>query len=99
MTDFHDVYTDGFNIALGPLGHTLIFSMTAHEMPTMGVPATPKIVSVIRMSPETAKFLTFTFVRNIKNFERHQQVSAPISVGFLNSASISPEDWSDFWKL
>lgn len=99
MTEFHDVYADGFNIALGPLGHTLIFSLTAHEMPTMGVPATPKVATVVRLSPETAKFLVFTFARNIKNFERHQQVAAQISPSFLNSASISPEDWSDFWKL
>ena len=93
-----DVYSDQFQITMGPYGCVLSFSVSDPIPPSPGsMPGTQRLAS-IRMSTEHLKAMTFVLRRQIANTESQMGVKAEIPMLVLNQMQISPEDWNLFWK-
>lgn len=94
-----DVYSDQFQINLGPYGITLNFFLTTPIPP--GAPGSgpqAERVATIRTSLEHAKVITFLLHRQIADYESHAGIRLALPGDLLNELGIGPEDWQEFWK-
>ena len=97
MTDSVDVYSDQMQVNVGPIGCSLIFSVTSTGPVAPGVPAPSERVAVVRVSLEHLKMMAYLFRLQILEYERQAGVRIPIPRDMLNQLRIGPEDWTACW--
>jgi hypothetical protein len=93
-----DVYSDQFQLNLGPYGSTLNFMVSSASPPAPGQVPQPEHKATIRMSLQHLKVMAFVISRQVVRLERETGVKTEIPLQVLNSMQISPEDWNSFWK-
>lgn len=93
-----DVYSDQFQVNLGPYGCALNFSVSSPTPPVPGQAPQAQRLATVRMSVEHLKIMSFILQRQIKKVETEMGVTADIPAQVLNSVSISREDWDAFWR-
>ena len=98
MEESIDIYSDQFQVNLGPYGCTLNFMVTDPTPPAPGSTLQAKRVATVRMSVEHLKAMTFIVHRQIALAETQTGVRAEIPMEVLNSLRIAREDWDAFWK-
>lgn len=91
MAEQFDVYTDQFNVSIGPYGVTFLLQRSP-AVPQPGQVANEP-VGVVRMSQEHAKVLAMILRRQLKQYERDAGFEIPIMPQVLNQLSLSLEDW------
>lgn len=97
MPDVVDVYSDQMQLNVGPLGCSLIFSVTSTGPVPQGTPALTERVAVVRVSLEHLKMMAYIFRRQLLEYERQAGVRIPIPRDMLNQLRIGPEDWTACW--
>ncbi len=99
MPDPMDVYSDQFQVNLGPYGITLNFFLTIAIPPGApgSAPQAERVASV-RTSLEHAKIMAFLLHRQIMDYESQTGVRIMLPADLLNELGIGPEDWDAFWK-
>lgn len=96
MADPVDLYSDQFQVNIGPYGCTLNFSVSSPMPPAPGsIPGSERLASV-RMSLEHLKVMAFILHRQVKQYEQQTGVRIQVPVEVLNSLRIGPEDWESF---
>jgi hypothetical protein len=98
MGDPLDVYSDQFQVNIGPYGCTMNFMLTNPIPPAPGAPPQAERLATVRMSLEHLKVMTFILRRQILQVEANSGVKVEIPMQILNAMGISPEDWNAFWK-
>ena len=93
-----DIYSDQFQVSIGPYGCTLNFMLTGPTPPAPGSPPQAERLATVRTSLEHLKVLTFILRRQILEAESGMGVKFQLPMTLLNSLKISPEDWDGFWK-
>ncbi len=93
-----DVYSDQFQINLGPYGSALNFMLSDPNPPPPGSTAQARRRATIRMSIEHLKVMTFILRRQIITMEGQTGVRFDVPMELLNSLRTSREDWDSFWK-
>jgi hypothetical protein len=93
-----DVYTDQFQINLGPFGCVLNFMVSEPVPQAPGTAPQNKRLATMRMSMEHLKAMTFILHRQIAATEARMRTNAQLPMEVLNSMQISREDWDAFWK-
>jgi hypothetical protein len=93
-----DVYSDQFQVLIGPWGCALNFSLSAAVPPTPGKVPEAKQVATIRMSTEHLKAMAFMIRRQIMEVEKQTGIKAEIPMQVLNSLGIALEDWNSLWN-
>ena len=92
-----DVYSDSMGINLGPLGCSLVFSVTSAGPVIPGVQQQTEKVAVIRVSLEHVKMMAYIFRRQILEYERQSGTRISIPLDVLNQLRIGREDWDECW--
>jgi hypothetical protein len=98
MVEPIDVYSDQFQVNLGPYGCTLNFMLSSATPPAPGSVPQAERMATIRMSLQHLKVVAFVLRRQILLVERETGVKTDIPMQVLNSVQISREDWDAFWK-
>ncbi len=93
-----DVYSDQFQINLGPYGSSLNFMVSDPTPPAPGSATPARRLATIRMSLQHLKVMTFILRKQISAMESQTGVKAEVPVELLNSLRTSREDWDAFWK-
>jgi hypothetical protein len=92
-----DVYSDQFQLNLGPFGCLLNFSATDPQPPPPGAPPQTHRLATVRMSNEHLKVLTYILHRQVIEYERNTGIRVAIPMQVINGLRIGPEDWETFW--
>jgi hypothetical protein len=92
-----DIYSDQFQITIGPYGCVLNFSATSPEPSAPGSPRAADRLASVRMSNEHLKVLTYVLRRQVLDYERRMGVRVPVPHEVLNALRVGPEDWEAFW--
>ncbi len=98
MNEVSDVYSDQFQLNLGPYGATLNFSLTDPTPPSPGTAPKIERKATVRLSLEHLKVMTFVLVRQIKQYENQTGTEVQIPTQMLNSMGVSLEDWNFLWR-
>ncbi len=98
MNEVADVYSDQFQLNLGPYGATLNFSLSDPTPPSPGSAPKMERKATVRLSLEHLKVMTFVLVRQIKQYENQTGADIRIPAQILNSIGISLEDWNFLWR-
>src|SRR3990172_12338566 len=98
MPEPSDVYSDGFQMNVGPYGVTLNFNLSGAMPPAPGSAPQADRVATVRMSLEHTKVMAFVLRRHLMKYERETGGSVEVPAGLLNSLQISPEDWQSAWR-
>lgn len=93
-----DIFSDQFQVNLGPYGCTLNFLLTDPVPPAPGSAPQARRLASVRMSAEHLKVMTFILRKQITLAETQTGVRTEIPVQVLNSLHISREDWDSFWR-
>ena len=93
-----DIYSDQFQVSIGPYGCTLNFMLTGPIPPAPGSPPQAERLATVRTSIEHLKVLTFILRRQILEAEGGMGIKVQLPMQLLNSLKISPEDWDGFWR-
>ena len=94
-----DVYSDQFQISVGPYGCTLNFMVTSSTPSAPGMQMQAQRAATVRMSPEHLKVMTFLLHRQLITYEKEAGVSVGIPNLILNGLGIGLEDWNSFWRI
>lgn len=98
MADPVDVYSDQFQIPIGPYGCPLNFFATSTQPPAPGsVPQADRVASV-RMSLEHLKVMAYIVRRQLTEYERQTGIQVPVPQEVLNALRIGREDWDAMWR-
>jgi hypothetical protein len=98
MTEPIDVFSDQFQLTVGPYGCTVSFMMSPATPPVPGsMPQAERLASV-RMSLEHLKVMAFMLRRQLMQYERGTGTKIQLPLDILNSLQIGPEDWNAFWQ-
>ena len=98
MPDTVDVYTDQFQINIGPYGCTLNFSVSSTQPPAPGSAPQVERVASVRMSLEHLKVMTYILRRQVTEYERQSGVRIQVPQEVLNALRIGREDWDALWS-
>ena len=93
-----DVYSDQFQISIGPWGCALNFSESHALPPAPGNVPQAKHVATVRMSTEHLKVMAFLIRRQIIEVEKQTGVRVEIPMQVLNGLGIGMEDWNSLWN-
>jgi hypothetical protein len=93
-----DLYSDQFQVTLGPYGAALGFFLTRATPPPPGTAPQANRLATIRMSLQHLKVLTFLLHRQLVQYERETGVTVGLPPDLLNSLRIGREDWDGFWR-
>ena len=93
-----DVYSDQFQINLGPWGATVNFQLSSYQPPAPGSMPQAERVATIRTSFPHLKTMVFMMKRQIDLFEEGAGVKADVPTQVLSSLGIGREDWDAFWR-
>jgi hypothetical protein len=93
-----DIYSDQFQVSIGPYGCTLNFMLTDPIPPSPGSPPKAERLATVRTSLEHLKVMTFILRKQILQVEDNSGIKVQIPIQVLNSMGVSPEDWDAFWK-
>ena len=93
-----DIYSDQFQVSIGPYGCTLNFMLTDPVPPSPGSPPKAERLATVRTSLEHLKVMTFILRKQILQVEDNSGIKVQIPTQVLNSMGVSPEDWDAFWK-
>ncbi len=94
-----DVYSDQFQLGLGPFGATMNFMVSNPKPPAPGTPPQAESLANIRTSMEHLKVIAFVIRRSLLDYEKRAGVKVEVPIQALNALQISPEDWESLWKL
>ena len=93
-----DVYSDQFQINMGPYGATLNFLLSGATPPSPGSAPQVDKLATIRMSLEHLKVMIFVLRRQILEYERASGVQLQLPSDVLNALGIGREDWDALWR-
>ena len=93
-----DVYSDQFQISIGPWGCALNFSMSNPIPPVPGQPPQAKHVATVRMSTEHLKAMAFLIRRQVMEIEKQTGLKVEIPMPVLNGLGIAMEEWNSLWR-
>lgn len=93
-----DVYSDQFQVNIGPYGCTLNFMITNPTPPAPGSAPQAERLASVRMSLEHLKVMTFMLRQQVLQYERQTAIRIQLPIDVLNSLRISPEDWESLWR-
>jgi len=97
MVEPIDVYSDQFLVTTTAFGANLSFAVNTPH-PEQSKPIAPERLATIRMSMEHLKVMAMVIVKQVKKTESSTGVKINVDNRVLNSLSISPDDWEEFWK-
>ena len=97
MVETNDVYSDQFQVNLGPYGCTINFQLSGATPPVPGAPPQLERVATVRMSLEHLKAMTFILHRQLAAYEAQAHVSIGLPADILRAMQIRQEDWEAFW--
>lgn len=98
MADAPDVYSDQFQVNLGPFGCTINFQLSGATPTLPGAPQQVERVATIRMSLEHLKAIAFILHRQLVAYEAQAHLSVGLPVEILRGMQILQEDWEAFWR-
>lgn len=98
MSERIDVYSDQFQLGIGPFGATMTFKVSNPEPPAPGSPPQAESLANIRTSVEHLKVMAFVIRRSVLEYEQESGITAGVPIQVLNAMKISPEDWESLWK-
>lgn len=98
MADPIDIFSDQFQVNIGPYGSTLNFMVSNAVPPAPGSVAQPERLATVRMSLEHLKIMAFMLREQLVEFERSQGIHVELPLRVLNNLRISKEDWESFWQ-
>lgn len=87
-----DVYADQFIVTAGLWGVAMSF-MKSPPHPTPGQSPQAEPQAVVRMSLEHAKVMAMVIRRQLKTWERENDIEIRIPHEVLNQMGLSVEDW------
>ena len=87
-----EIYTDSFRFTVGVYGINVTFSVNPPH-PEPSKPQIAKELAVVRMSLEQAKVLTLMLSRNLKNYERSNDLKISVPAQVYTQLGIAEEDW------
>ncbi len=93
-----DVYSDSIGLNVGPLGCSLVFSLTGTGPIAPGMQPTIEKVATVRVSLEHLKLMAYIFRQQVRNYERQFGVQIQIPLDNLNQLRIGREDWDECWR-
>ena len=93
-----DVFSDQFQINIGPYGCSMNFMASDPAPVAPGTPPQFKRLACVRMSVEHLKVMTFILHRQITKAEQQTGMVIQIPGQVLNSLQIARDDWDPFWK-
>ncbi len=96
MSEPVDLYSDQFQVSVGPYGCALNFMLSSPQPPAPGQPPQARLQASIRMSLEHLKVMTFMLRRQLVEYERSTGVRIDVPRDVLNALHIGPEDWEAF---
>ena len=97
MPDPVDIYSDQFQINIGPYGCVLNFSASDPQPPPPGAPPHAQRLASVRMSLEHLKIMTYILRRQLVDYERRTGTRIQLPVEVINGLQIGREDWDGFW--
>ena len=92
-----DIYSDQFQVTIGPFGCVLNFMVTNAQPPPPGAPQPADRLASIRLSTEHLKVMTYVLRRQVLDYEQRTGVRVPVPLEVINGLRIGPEDWEGFW--
>jgi len=92
-----DIFSDQFQVTVGPYGCVLNFSLTSAQPPPPGAVRPADRLASVRMSNEHLKVMTYILRRQIVDYERRLAVRVPVPQEVINALGIGREDWEEFW--
>ena len=98
MSEPIDVYSDQFQLGIGPFGATMNFMVSSPKPPAPGSPPQAESLANIRISIEHLKVMTFAIRRSVLEYEQRSGIKVGVPIQALNALQISPEDWEGLWK-
>jgi hypothetical protein len=93
-----DIYSDQFQLSLGPLGCTMNFSLSSPRPTAPGAPPQADLLASVRTSLEHLKLIAFILRRQVLQYERNSGVRVELPMDVLNALQIGKEDWDSFWN-
>ena len=99
MPEPADVYTDQFQVQIGPFGCSLNFSLSPSTPSAPGTVPQADRVGTMRMSLEHLKAMTFILHRQVVQYESQAHVSVQLPDAVLTGMKIRQEDWQAFWQV
>lgn len=99
MPEPSDVYTDQFQVNIGPFGCSLNFSVSPPTPPAPGALSQAERVATVRMSLEHIKAMTFIMHRQVLQYESQAHVSVQLPTAILTGMQVRQEDWQAFWQV
>jgi hypothetical protein len=93
-----DVYSDQFQLTVGPLGCTMNFSLTSPRPVAPGAPPQAELLASVRTSLEHLKLMAFIVRRQVVQYERSSGTRVELPTEVLNALQIGKEDWDSFWN-
>ena len=97
MAEAQDVYTDQFQVNLGPYGSTINFQLSGAAPVVPGAPPQIERVATVRMSLEHLKAMIFILHRHLVAYETQAQLTINLPAEVLRAMQIRQEDWQAFW--
>jgi hypothetical protein len=87
-----EFYSDSFRFTIGPYGVAFTFGTNVpHPSPGKVTPGKDSLI--LRMSLEQAKVLAMLLRRNLKNYERENQLEIALPSQLYIQLGIDREDW------
>jgi hypothetical protein len=97
MPEDNDVFSDNFQVSIGPFGCTLNFQRTGATLVAPGVVPQVERIATVRMSVELLKAVAFLVHRQVMLYETQSHVSVGLPTQILQGMQIRQEDWEAFW--
>lgn len=98
MPDPVDIYSDQFQITIGPYGCLLNFSALQPQPPPQGTMPQADRLATVRMSLEHLKVLAYLLRGQLLVYEQQAGIKVPLPSNVLNGLGIGREDWDAFWR-
>ena len=92
-----DIFADGSTITVATFGSSLTFTLAEPHGTSVNPPPPTELVTM-RLSNEHLKVVAFLLWRQIRGFERNNQVTVEIPTQVLADSGIPREDWDAFWR-
>jgi hypothetical protein len=97
MAETPDVYSDQFQVHLGPYGSTINFQLSGATPVAPGAPPQIERVATVRLSLEHLKAMVFILHRHLVAYETQAHLSISLPTEVLGAMQIRQEDWEAFW--
>lgn len=88
-----DIYSDIFNIMENPLGVMVLLHQSQPPDRPGAVPPVPKLITVLRFSPENWKVMLMTGRTQLKKREASNGAPYKIAPEILTSLGLTEADW------